>query len=132
MTPQLSHISSFMESRGRIVRVTPATGLPNAERYSQIERVVDSLWTTARELGISLGPRPTLILTGDGMAPPATVLAALTSFNTEVLATFLMVGLGDVYAQAVWKYASTPLGKPSPNYRTIIDDVYNQDVEQDD
>ncbi len=128
MTPQLSHITSYMEARGRIVRLQPATGLPNAERYSQVERVVDSLWAVARDLGISLGTRPTLILTGDGMAPPPTMLASLTALETEALATFIMCGLGDAHSQAVWKFASTPLGKPSPNYRIIIDDVYGQDV----
>jgi hypothetical protein len=118
-----------MEDRGRIVRLNPATGVPHHERYSQMERVIDALWDSARELGISLGAKPTMILTGDAISPPSTLLARLTTLETEVLATFIMVGIGDAHARAVHALATTPPGKPSPNYRTIIEDVFNQDVE---
>jgi hypothetical protein len=114
-----------MEARGRLFRLTPVTGLPLAERYSQIERLTDALWRVGQELGISMGPQPTLLMTGDSIAPPATLLARLSLLETEVLATFLMCGIGAAHSQALYQLAITGPGKPSPNFRQIIDDVYN-------
>lgn len=132
MTPQITQVCRYMEDRSRIVRLQPATGLPHIERYSQFERILDALWDTAREFGIGLGPKPTIILTGDSISPPPALLARLTLLETEVLATFIMVGLGDAHSRALHALAITGPDKPSPNYRRIIEEVYDSPVEDSD
>jgi hypothetical protein len=122
---QLHQIAHYMEDRGRMVRMTPVTGLPHAERYSQTERLIDSLWDFSRELGLNLGARPTIILTGDAIAPAPALLARLTVLHAEVLATFVMCGILSAESRALREFTCTPPGKPTPNFRTIIDEEYN-------
>lgn len=132
MNPQIIQVCKYMEDRSRIVRLRPATGIPHAERFSQLERIINALWDTARELGIDIGARPTLILTGDAISPPGTLLARLTVLETEVLATFIMLGISDAHSRAIYELALTGPGKPSPNYREIIEDVYELPTEDSD
>lgn len=132
MTPQLVQVARYMEERGRIIRLNPATGIPVIERYSQIERIVEALWKVGREFGISMGPQPTLIQTGDAIAPHGTLLAVLSELEIEVLAMFIMAGLGQAHARAVYALALNPIGHPQPNFRTIVDEVYHRNDPDDD
>lgn len=94
--------------------------------------MVDGLWQAADTLGISLGPRPSLVLTGAPMSPPHSVLLNLTLLETEVLCTFAMCGLIHAHGRAVYELLQQPIGTPSPNFRKVVDEVYSIDTDQED
>lgn len=123
MTPTLVQLTRYMSDRERIFRLRPPTGIPLVERYSQVERLVDELWTTTSRLGFSLGPKPTITSTGTSYYA-FEVLHSLTRLETEVLCTFLMTGLGEAYTRAILTLAQHPPAKPSPDFREVFDDVY--------
>lgn len=119
---QLHLVVCYLRDRGRIYRSSPSLNLPPAERYSQIERLVESLWSVASALHINLGPRPTCIITGINAIVPHEALARLVAFDVELQATYLMLGIADTQCRAFYETCQHRLGAPTPSYKTIVDE----------
>lgn len=127
MNEQLHQVRSYMSARARQVRYRPVTGLPAAERFHQIERLVDELWSLANTLGVDLGRKPTIIYTGAPMSPPSVVLGRTSALFIETLATLHMTGVAPALTAAVHKLTSAPISAGTPNFTTILDETFSDD-----
>lgn len=129
MYEQQQQVSNYMSARGRTIRYRPATGVPAAERFQQVELLVDAVWHVATCLGVDLGRKPTVIFTGKPMAPHPTILGASTRLFIESLASLKMVGLSDAITSAVLKITTQPVNAGHPNLQTIVDETYTDEEE---
>lgn len=127
MDPQFHQVANWMTERGRIVRYQPVSGIPSTERFTQAERLVEALWSLSSHLGINLGRKPTIVLTGEGVSVSSVLLSQLTQLEVEVLATYHMCGLCMARVRGIY---SLTHAKPAEtvNFRTIVDEVY---IEED-
>lgn len=124
MTPQLTQLTRYLDERGRLYRLSPISDLPPGERITQLERIVDNLWSLSRAMGCDLGTLPTVIYRGDSLAPSAELLKRLSYLETEVLCTFLVLGLGQAHSRALFEIGMSKPEKPSPDFQVIVDDTF--------
>lgn len=124
---QLHQVSCYLADRGRSYRLAPVTELRSVEAFDQVERLFNALWRVGSSLNLQLGNKPTIIRTGANTLNLPELLQSLTSLEIEVLATFLMTGLGAAHSRAVYELVRTPLGKPSPQYKIILDETFTDD-----
>ena len=124
MNPQQHQVRGWMDARDRIVRYTPVTNIPVAERFDQVQRLIDATWSLAHDLGISLGAQPVAVGTGQDAHSPAVILARLTELYVETLAAYHMVGLGPALSGGVWKYTERGQHQPPINWHELIDKTY--------
>ena len=123
-----------MSERGRTVRYTPVTKLPTSEVHTQMERLINSLWSFADCVGMELGQKPTIISRGPVVSFPPITLARLCELEIEVLATTHLLGLGSAMSRGTYELTRN---KPtvSPNFKTIVDETWpdldNRDDEED-
>ena len=123
MNQPLTLTSSYMSHHGRTVRTRPTNNVPTQERYDQAERLIVLTWELAQAFGIATGPRPRLVTTGVGPLPVESLLGNLVTLETEVLATFLMLGLGTAYESGLYELGLSLTERRAPDYRRIIDDL---------
>ena len=123
MNQPLTLTASYMSHHGRTVRHRPTETIPTTERYEQAERLLVLTWELAQSLGMATGPRPHVVTTGIGPRPIETLLGVLVSLETEVLATFLMLGLGTAYDSGLYELGLSVEERRVPDFRRIIDDL---------
>jgi hypothetical protein len=132
MTPQLLQTAQWMAVNARPVRYQPTTGIPSAERFSQVERLINTTWKVIEDLGFNPGPKPMGIYSGAYPSFPPILLASLTDFLVEVHATYHMVGLGLAQNRAVMEFTQRKPLSAFPDYRIILDETFAEQEESED
>jgi hypothetical protein len=115
MTPAFLQLAPYLSIRDRPFRSRP-TEVSTTEYTIQMGRIA-----TAFENLTKVGPS----------GPASVHLARLTELSVEVLATYAMLGLVDVYAEGIYHHCQRPISEPTPNYRLILDTTYEPDPDEE-
>jgi hypothetical protein len=127
MNEQLRQVRDWMTIRGHTPRYLPATGIPAAERFAHMERLLRESWSLAASLGIDLGRTPTIIYTGAPISPPSVILGRLTSTLAELLSIYHSTGLSPTLTRGLLRFTSNPTNAGTPNFNTVIDETFSDE-----